>query len=82
MKKILLVTLLLIGLTSCGYERVDGRNPNDRIIYKIVSGYDGYGCYSKYYIEDNSFNTFFGKEHTYIVDTCNKWNISDTIKLK
>lgn len=82
MKKLLLITILLIGLVGCGYERVNGYIPEARVVSKITSEIEGNVCYSKYYIQDNTyFAPVWAKEYTYVLDTCSKWNVGDTIKL-
>lgn len=57
MKKMLLITTLLIGLVGCtgNYERVNGLNVEARIIYAIESGEDSQGCWK---IKCPTCNTF------------------------
>lgn len=61
-------------MTSCGYAGVDNRNA---IIIHTINCYDKGYCV--YYGEGSK--SAFGGFDFQIIDSCGKYNISDTIKL-
>lgn len=75
MKKLIGIIAIIIGLSSCGHNSV---NVNQVLIIREIEKSDSPYC--KYYGDNRTLQTF--SSTWCIVDTCGKWNVGDTIKLR
>ena len=79
MKKLIFISLIGLMFTSCGYAPIDNSRP---IVINLIERYNKTHCL--YYFQGNKMivNPFsFSDNNTFVLDSCGKYNIGDTIKL-
>ena len=76
MRKLMTLSILLIGLSSC-----ENRIADTPLIVKEIKTYNNKICryyvYSTFKSDLNSFN----RENASFLDSCSKFNVGDTLKI-